>query len=56
MFASVLEAITTLMGSITNLSDFFASILDWLPEPIPQVLGVGVSICILAAVIKFIRG
>lgn len=56
MFSSVLEAIASLMGNITNLSDFFASILGWLPSPIPEVLGVGISICILAAVIKFIRG
>ena len=56
MFSSILEAIASLMGNITNLSDFFASILGWLPAPIPEVLGVGISICILAAVIKFIRG
>lgn len=56
MFASVLDAIATISSDIVNLSDFFGAMLGWLPEPIPQVLGLGVSVCILCAVIKFIRG
>ena len=56
MISAVLESIAELTSDITNLSDVFSSLLAWLPDPVPQVIGIGLSLVIIAGVIKFIRG
>lgn len=56
MFTTVLDAIASLTTDLTGVTDFFGSLFSWLPDPIPQVLGIGISVCILCAVIRFIRG
>lgn len=56
MFTTVLDAIANLTTDLTGITDFFGSLFSWMPDPIPQVIGIGVSVCILCAVIRFIRG
>lgn len=56
MFTTVLDAIASLTTDLTGVTDFFGSLFSWMPDPIPQVLGIGISVCILCAVIRFIRG
>lgn len=56
MIDAVLESIAGITENMTGLTDFFSAMLGWLPEPIPQILGIGISICIICAVVKFIRG
>lgn len=56
MINAILESITGVMSSLTGITDFLAALFAWLPTPIPQVIGIGFSMCILAALIKFIRG
>lgn len=53
---SVLEAIAGVMESLGGVTEFIGSLFSWIPEPVPQILGLGISICILAAIFKFIRG
>lgn len=53
---AIIEAISGIMDNFTGISDLFASLLGWLPSPIPEVLGIGVSICVLFAILHFIRG
>lgn len=53
---SVLEALAGVMENLTGMSDFFASLFAWIPEPVPQILGAGFGICFLCGLIKFIRG
>ena len=56
MINSVLESIAGIMEDLTGVTDFFGALVSWLPEPIPTVIGIGVSICILLAIIGFFRG
>lgn len=56
IFSEILESIATVTEDLTNIGDFFGSIFAWIPEPVPEVLGLGFSICILCGIIKFIRG
>lgn len=56
MFTTVLDAIANLTTDLTGITDFFGTLFSWMPDPIPQVIGIGFSVCVLAAVIKFIRG
>lgn len=56
MINSVLESIAGIMADLTGVTDFFGALVSWLPEPIPTVIGIGVSLCILLAVIGFLRG
>ena len=53
---ALLESIAGIMDNLTGVTDFIGALFSWLPTPVPQILGVGISICILAAIIKFIRG
>lgn len=53
---SVLEAIAGIMENFTGITDFLQALFSWLPSPIPEVIAAGVSICILFAVFRFIRG
>ena len=52
----ILEAIASLTTDLTGFTDFLSAIFGWIPEPVPQILGIGFSICILCGIIKFIRG
>ena len=56
MFTIIIEAITDLMSDITPFTQFLGVLFGFLPSPIPQVLAIGFSICVLCAVISFIRG
>lgn len=56
MIDAVLEAVAGIIDSMSGVVDLFTALFAWIPEPVPQVLGLGLSICILAAVISFIRG
>lgn len=53
---TILESIAGIMENFTGIIDIFTTMFAWIPSPVPQVLGLGLSICILAAIIKFIRG
>lgn len=53
---SVLESIAGIMEGLGGITDFIGALFSWIPSPVPQILGVGISICILAAIFKFIRG
>ena len=53
---SVLESIAGIMENLTGVTEFIGALFSWIPEPVPQILAAGISICILAAIVKFIRG
>ena len=53
---TLLESIAGIMENLTGVTDFISALFSWIPSPVPEILGVGISICILAAIIKFIRG
>lgn len=53
---SVLEAIAGIMDNLSGFTEFITALFSWLPSPVPQILAAGISICILAAIFKFIRG
>lgn len=53
---AILESITGIMESMTGVTDFISALFSWIPEPVPQVLGLAISITILCALIRFIRG
>lgn len=53
---SILESIAGIMDGLGGITEFIGSLFSWIPSPVPQILGVGISICILAAIFKFIRG
>lgn len=53
---AILESITGIMESMSGVTDFITALFSWIPEPVPQVLGLAISITILCALIRFIRG
>ena len=53
---SVLESIAGIMENLGGVTEFIGSLFSWIPVPVPQILAAGISICILAAIFKFIRG
>lgn len=53
---ALLESIVGIMDNLTGITDFIGTLFSWIPSPVPQILGIGISICILTAIIKFIRG
>ena len=56
MINALLESIAGIMSNLTGITDFLSALFSWIPSPVPEILAIGFSICILAAVIKFIRG
>lgn len=56
MINAILEHIAGILEAISPFTEFLQAAFAWIPEPVPTVLAVGITICILAAVIKFIRG
>ena len=53
---SILDSITGIMTNMTGIIDFISALFGWIPSPVPEVLAVGISITILFAIIRFIRG
>lgn len=53
---SILTAIAGVMENLTGVTDFISALFGWIPSPVPEVLGLAISITILFALIKFIRG
>ena len=56
MITKVLEAIANIVSSLGGFTDFLSFIFGFLPSPVPEVLAAGFSLCVLCAVIKFLRG
>ena len=56
MINAILAHIAGILEAISPFTEFISAAFAWLPEPVPTVLAVGFTVCILAAVIKFIRG
>lgn len=56
LFTNVINALTGITGLITSVGSFMGSIFDFLPSDLVAVIVAALSLCILAAVIKFIRG
>lgn len=53
---SILTAIAGIMEDLTGITSFISALFGWIPSPVPEVLAIGISITILFALIKFIRG
>lgn len=56
LISAVLEALSGAIESVTGISEIFGTLFSWIPEPVPQILGAGFSICLICGIIKFIRG
>ena len=56
LFTMIIDTLADLMSDITPFTQFLGTLFGFLPAPIPQVIATGFSICILCAVISFIRG
>ena len=56
MITQVLQAIANIISNLGGFTDFLSALFGFLPSPVPEVLAAGFSLCVLCAVIKFLRG
>ena len=56
LITQVLEAIGSVVSNLDGFTDFLSALFGFLPSPVPEVIAAGFSLCILCAVIKFLRG
>lgn len=56
MITQVLDAIGSIVSNLDGFTEFLSALFGFLPSPVPEVIAAGFSLCILCAVIKFLRG
>ena len=56
LITQVLEAIASIVSNLDGFTEFLSALFGFLPSPVPEVIAAGFSLCILCAVIKFLRG